>query len=429
MSNLINPYYPSIFPEEQKIYQHLLHFVQVESPNQMIERFRVLFIDGVNYPESEILQTLDQITASPHAEQEFKFFLNRCCHILINRWHMQPQLHSAIPEFISLFDSSASRNRIVSFREKAIRRLHELVRKFTETEQFIILRRLSQVMNQDMNLHDNKHKPLAVLMRRYPYLYDHCLLTENSTFEHQWTVKKIKTEVQNKFELDLSRYVTYKVRCHQASQTNLTGNNNKVILPVNNPTLLTENTLNRCIAQFTGKAEGDYSYQEYAQLFLTYSSQASCFGAFKDDLYEYLISGIDWNYGQRQFHQRLYKHLQNTYVEAENQKLDDFLLVRTCSNLLNFLVVESSASPQHFTFIDLISNQGTLVTTGLLLKVILICHKVKPYLAKRFAILFNHYESAAMNGIFWLVETLEQLNVAYSIHFGNVDLSYFKQFK
>ncbi len=427
MSNLINPYYPNILPEEQKIYQHLLHLVQVESPHEMIERFRTLFIEGINYPEFEIIAILDQITASPKAKQEFQFFLNRCCHILINRWHMQPQLHSAIPELIELFQTPPSRHKITSFREKAISRLHELIKQFIESEQYTILRRLTQVITQHDSQQRHEQKQLITLIRRYPYLYEHCLLTENSTFEHQWTVKKIKSEVQKKFELDLSRYVTYQVRCHRVNQIDCAVDANRIIQPVNNPTLLTETNLNATIQQFIGKVEGDYSYQEYAQLFLNYSTQSSCFAAFKDDLYEYLISGIDLDYGKRQFHQRLYKQLQNTLADADEYKLDDFLLVRTCSQLLNFLVIESQISPQHFTFIDLIANQGTLVTTGLLLKIVLICNKIKPYLTKRFAILFNHYELATTNGIIWLVETLEQLNIAYSIHFGNTDLSYFKQ--
>lgn len=422
MSNLINPYYSSIIPEEQKIYQHLLNLVQVESPAQMIKRFQALFIEGVNYPETEILTTLDQITASHHTEQEFKFFLNRCCHILINRWHMQPQMHTAIPELIALFEHLPTRYRTISFREKGIRRLQQLVKQFTESEHYSVLRRLTQVILQSES-HHNWQKPLSVLMRRYPYLYEHCLLSEDSTSEHQWTVKKIKAEVEKKFELDLSRYVTYQVRCNQVVQTELTTN---IIQPVTNPTLLSEKKLNAALKQFTGKVEGNYTYQEFAQLFLKYSSQASCFGAFKDNLYEYLISGIDRDYGKRQFHKRLHNHLQNTLSSADEQKLDEFLLVRTCSQLLNFLVVESSASPQHFTLIDLIGNQGTLVATGLLLKIVLICNKIKPYLAKRFSILFNHYESASTNGVMWLVEALEQFNVAHSIHFGNIDLSYCK---
>jgi hypothetical protein len=55
VSNLINPYYTSL-PEEQKIYQHLLYLVQVESPSQMLVRFQALFIDGFDYSELEIQQ-------------------------------------------------------------------------------------------------------------------------------------------------------------------------------------------------------------------------------------------------------------------------------------------------------------------------------------------------------------------------------------
>jgi hypothetical protein len=91
-------------------------------------------------------------------------------------------------------------------------------------------------------------------------------------------------------------------------------------------------------------------------------------------------------------------------------------------------VVNSQASPQHSTFLDLISNQGSLSTIGLLLKVVLICHKVKPYLEKKCAILFNHYENATTDAISWLVATLEQINIALSINFGNIDLSFFKKF-
>jgi hypothetical protein len=65
---------------------------------------------------------------------------------------------------------------------------------------------------------------------------------------------------------------------------------------------------------------------------------------------------------------------------------------------------------------------------GLLLKIVLICRKVKPHLEGKFAILFNHYENSTTNSVSWLVETLEQLNIAFSINFGGIDLSFFKRF-
>ncbi len=82
--------------QEQVIYDHLLSYVRESSPEEMINRFRALFIEG-NYTEYEIKAALDRLAAVKKADQEFKFILNRCCHILINHWRRQPQLQGAIP--------------------------------------------------------------------------------------------------------------------------------------------------------------------------------------------------------------------------------------------------------------------------------------------------------------------------------------------
>ncbi|MBD2663335.1 hypothetical protein B6N60_03212 [Richelia sinica FACHB-800] len=421
-----NPH--SCYHEEQQIYQHLLHLVQKESPDHMIERCRALFVDGADYPEHEVLLILDKITASKQAANEFQFFLNRCCHILINRWHMQPQLHYAIADLIELFETPSTRSRVTSFRAREIRRLRELVKHFTQSEQYLILRRFIQVIDQHPTWGNRQHQPLMNLIPRYPYLYEHCLISEDSTFEQQQTVKHFQARVQKKFEIDLSQYITYKLRRVQVLRKYSPEEANRILRPVNNPTLLTDSELYSTLKQFLGKPEQGCTYNELAQKFIQYSSQARTFHEYKDDLYEYLITSIDHQYGKRQFNQKLYTHLQNTLPQADFQKPDEFLVVRTCSQLLNFLVVNSPAAPQHFTFLDLISNQGTLPTIGLLLKIVLISRKVKPFLEKKVAILFNHYESATTDCIGWLVGTLEQLNIALSIHFGNVDLSFFKRF-
>jgi hypothetical protein len=423
--------YHDCFQEEQLIYQHLLHLVQMESPNQMIERFRCLFIERANYPEYEIIQVLDKITASKTAIEDFKFFLNRCCHILINRWYMQLGLHHAITELIGLFDfvpnQSSSGN--LRLREVKARRLRELVHTFAESDQYLVLRRFSQIISQGQRLNSRKdNQPLINLISRYPYLYEHCLISEDSTCEQQETVRHFQSQVQKKFEIDLSQYVTYKVRRVNILTKVSPSEANRILRHVDNPTLLSDRDLYNTLKQFIGKAENGNTYQEGAKKFLEYSSQTAKFHDFKDDLYEYLISSVDGQYGKNQFSQRLYTHLQNTLPQADSHRPNDFLLVRTCSQLLNFLVIHSQTAPQHSIFLDLISNQGSLITIGLLLKVVLICRKVKPYLEKRFAILFNHYESATTNSIDWLVGTLEQLNVAMSINFGEIDLSFFKQF-
>ena len=104
-------------------------------------------------------------------------------------------------------------------------------------------------------------------------------------------------------------------------------------------------------------------------------------------------------------------------------------MLRTSSQLMNFLVVENGKKPEHYVFVDMISNMGVTRTMGLLLKVVLVSGKVKPYLEKRFSILFNHYESFTKDGVPWLVKSLENLQLAFSVHFGKVDLSCLKQVK
>ncbi|WP_313950111.1 hypothetical protein [Nostoc sp. FACHB-110] len=414
--------------EEQKIYQHLLHLVQVKSTNEMIERCRALFIEGADYPEPEILLTLDNITSNKNAIHEFNFFLNRCCHILINRWHMQPQLHHAIPTLIQLFESSPTRSRATSFRHRHIRHLRELVQIFLKSEQYLMLRRFVQVMAKTpaVNVID-ENQPLITLIRRYPYLYEHCLMNDDSSFEHQWRVKQMQAKVQRQFEVDLSKYVTYQVRRSQILKKTSGDEADRILLPVNNPTLLSDRQLHDTLKHFLGKVEGNYTYPELAQKFLQSSQQATCFRDFKQDLYEYLISSVGNGSGKRQFQQKLSTQLQNTLAQADAQKPDEFLILRTCSQLLNFLIIESHFSIQHFNLIDLVSNQGTINTTTLLLKIVLICHKVKPSLEKRLAILFYHYESATNNSIEWLVQVLEQINIAMVLYFGKIDISYFKE--
>ena len=412
--------------EEQQLYDHLLYCVQLESPTQLIERFQRLFLDGVRYLEPEVWLALEKLAMDKRAEQEFKFVLNRCCHIVINRWQMQPQLQWAIPQLVALFENPPDPAKVQS---RGARRLRQLVQLFTETEQYLTLQRLSRVMSETAEAEGNCNgsNQVGALIQRYPYLYEHCLLSEDSSYEHQQTVRQIQARVQRRFEFDLSQYVTYQVRRVQAMRQPSTEAPERIIQPVNNPTLLSDRELAAALKQFVGKVQGPNTYRDVAQSFLTHTSQTSSYRDFKDDLYEYLTASIDPAYGKRQFNERLYNHLKNTLTQSDLQKPTEFLIVRTCSQLLNFLVVESPQRPNHFVFVDLITNLGATLTTGLLLKIVLLCRKVKPYLEKRFSILFNHYESSTRDGVPWLITSLENLNVAFSVHFGSADLSCLNQ--
>lgn len=408
--------------QEQVIYDHLLACVQAETPDQLVDRFKRLFIHGLGYDNQEVVAALNSLTASKGAEEDFKFVINRCCHILINQWRTHPQHQSSIPDLVNLFDSTRYSAGGGLSHMRSVHRLRSLVQSFTDTEQYVTLSRLAEVFSASSGKAGDQ-VPLKQLIHRYPYLYSHCMLSDQSSSEQQNTVRQVQTQMQQKFEQNLSHYVTYRVRQSQLVRLSSPEKAKRMLKPQENPTLLGDRELVGALKHYVGKVEGSYTHQDLAQSFITHTHQMRTFKEYKDTLYEYLSTSVDSSYGQRKFNNQLYDQLSNTLSDSDNQKPTDFLVIRTCSQLLNFMVVQGQKNPQHYTFIDLLSNNGPTATIGLLLKIVLVCRKVKPYLEKRLAILYNHYETSTQSAVSWLVHALEHMNVALSTNFGKVDLS------
>lgn len=425
--------------EVELIYNHLIDCVQRESPAQLIERFRQLFIHGNGYPEPTILAALYVITASKQAEEKFKNILYRCCHILVNRWQMTPKQNVAIAHLLGLFQSPYQPNSS---------RLRQLVKTFIDSEEYRTLKRLVKVVDDSVpSLIDleeyrvleslgevvddsakeeeystPKPKKLAHLIGHYPFLFSYCLLSQGCSEETQQTIKKLQGEKQQRLEDELLQYATYLVEGTTSSATN------KEQL-VNNPTLLNDQELYLALQQFGGKAENSYTYRELAQDFLHQTCRTPSYSLFKENLYQYLVTSIDPSYGQHNFYRLLNQHLTNTLTECNNHKVDTSLIGKTCSQLFDLLVVESMEKPQHYWFCDLVDNLGSLKMTVLLLKIVLLSPQlIRPDLERRLAILFNHYESTPIEEILYLVKSMENLNVAFIVNFGLRDFSWLNQY-
>ena len=412
--------------EEQRLYDHLLACVAVDSPEELLDRFQALFVDGFGYSDREIVACLDTILSNSDVEEYFRFILNRCCHIFINRWQTHKKLQPAIPYLVDLLEKPPSHKAGEYSRGRSIRRLHQVTHNFLETEQYLALRRLARIIEARTAAQYkpvDEAVPLGSLINRYPYLYEHCLVTEDSDLQHQHLVRGMQAEAQHQFECDLSHYVAYRVR---RSRLYRQGQQETVeqLRPISNPTLLNDKELVTSLKQFSPQRNQGQSYHDAARLFTLHHNPKASFRQFKENLYEYLVADIDPSYGKRQFNKMLEQQILSAYTDRDDKKVDDFLIVRTCSNLFNFMVVDPSAGRQHFVFVDLINNLGAVLTTGLLLRVLLICHKVRPFLERRFALLFNHYETSASDTVSWLVQVLENINIALSLNFGRVDLSF-----
>ncbi|MGD1702913.1 hypothetical protein [Dapis sp. BLCC M229] len=430
MKNFIDEYKQDKSQYEQYIYNHFLQLIDLESSEEIIERFRILFINGSGYPDREVAKALERIIVLLQVEEEFNFILNRCCHIVINRKRPYNYKKDVLLDLIKLFDSIKNKTVHRYYASRSSKKLFDLVKAFTTSEQYLTLKRFAELINQETRSYRNTHsalaQPLRTLIPRYPYLYQHCLITSDNSYEHQQAIKKMQRQNQKKFEINLSHYVTHQIRHRIITTSTFTESSCKNTNKIQNPTLLSDRELLSAIRQFVGKVENGYNYQDYAKSFLTHARQPQSYRCFKESFYEYLSSSfdVDSRYIKYQFKDKLYKQLKNTMSHNDDKQFNDFLLMRTCNQMLGFLVVESIQKPQHFLFLNLMANMGPIATTSLLLKIVLVCYRVKPYLEKRFAILFNHYEASTREAVKWLVKALENIQVALSTNFGRIDISF-----
>ena len=202
----------TVRPEEE-LYNHFIQCIKTESSAKIIERFRYLFIKGTGYEDHNVKVALDKVVNSKTAEQEFLFILNRCCHIIINQWQMQPSLKPDIPNLIAEFEhilppgSASSRSAI---------KLRRLVKQFSQSEQCIKLQRLARLIEQEKGDKFEQSEYVGNLIQRYPYLHQHCLVSDDSSYEFKQTIKKMQSKIQHKYEVNLSQYVTSRVRMIQA---------------------------------------------------------------------------------------------------------------------------------------------------------------------------------------------------------------------
>lgn len=395
-------------PAERRLFFHLQQQVKALHPTEAIALFRQLFMDGNCYPFPTILSDLDYIVNAGFAQNEYKFILNRSCYIFINAWWGITSDRVYIPELIRVFEqpatSAPSSPRVV--RQRA------LAQSFMQSQQFFALQRTALALEAEWNYtcYHESDKPLETIISRYPYIYEYNLLTRDSNLDQRRTVRAMRQEAQRKFDMSLARYEAFQATHQTAPKSDIARKN---------PTLLLSDQLDFALHQFKGKVDGSNTQRDLAKQFITYSKWTRSYRDYKRDLYDYLTPVIQGRFsqGKHHFNQRLSDYLQKTLVQYDSQSPNESLIEQTCKKLLNFLVVESPFRPDHVNFIDLLGNIGATLTTTLLLKIVLLCGKTKPWLEQRLAILFNHYAPRPKRDVVWLVEALENTNVAFSANF------------
>ncbi|MDJ1171084.1 AAA-like domain-containing protein [Roseofilum sp. BLCC_M154] len=426
--------------DEQKLYDHLLYWVQQESPSIMIQRVHKLFIEVIGYPDIEISAVLRRLIIQISESSQFNKILNRCFYILINHWQIRASSKIAIVGLIALFNNQSQyqychssplpkyveklKTMVDDFCKsheyKMIEKLfvepiiHATVKEFEESEDYHFLRILIENKSSAKS-HSSSifTSPLKTQIYRYPYLYRYSLVASNSSREHQQLLQEIQAERQWEFELSLSQYATYLIK-------KISGLNSQK--PLANPTLLSDQDLYLAIKQFTGKVEGNSSYKDLARKFLEHTETVRSYQEFKEQFYNYIITAIDSDVHSQHFDFKLRHKLKSLLPEQDNKGFNSLLLNQTCDNLLKFLI-ESPDDPKHYIFVNLIANLGELKTSALLLKIVLISGQSQSNLGEQLFQWFNYYESKPIDQIQWFINFLENINIALVINNETLDVS------
>ncbi|MEM9137815.1 MAG: hypothetical protein AAGB01_10765, partial [Cyanobacteria bacterium P01_F01_bin.42] len=388
--------------------------VRNEYPDQVLRRFHTLFILGQGYPDRSVGESLEQVLAAKGSVETLLPFLNRCCYILVNHWQMNPTEKLAVGKLVKMLQQVQMPGTARQY-DITKKRMRQMVWQYINSENFQQLNRIAEFIRDRSEI--SQQTPLVSLIGRYPYLYSHCLKGEDENPSRLRLIRHAQSKAQQKYESDLSKYIALTAVSQERSSRAPQG-------AIKNPTLLTPKDLHISLKHYVGRSTCMGTYREMSDSFIRAADQELRFQHFKDNIYDYLTADVNPNYANRKFNHNLRQHLNAISPEHHHRPTTEILRTRTYNQALNYLVIQSRQKPKHFVFMDLISNIGTTRTIGMLLKLVLLQHSVKDSLERRLSVLFQHYESHQQSGIQWLVRCLEKVNLAFTTHFGQLNVSY-----
>jgi hypothetical protein len=417
--------YPLFLRDCELVYDHLAHLRKTIPQDDLIERFQSLFIVGAEYPEPEILTALLKIVRSPWAAQEFDHILNRCCYILINYWWSHSGLKQGTVKLVQLLETLP-----ITLAPTANPDLHDRALRFIKTEQFATIQDRARTVAQAAEAHHDPDQIVRKHIARYPFLYPHLLMHWDNSDEGHHAVRTVQVQREQQFEADLHRYCVAHWRSRHTAATPMP---TPATPGVKNPTLLDNTQLDHTLKIYAGKVHHNHTYQELADHYRIQMMQAPSFQMAKQHLHRYLTITLDDQYCEHRFSQWLDHQLLSTLPRHNDQPPYRHLMIQTCCELVAALLANPVHNAEnHLIFMDFNHNLGPTTTVGVLLQILLLCrgfvHQqwdvIKSYVSRFFASMFKHYETVASGQVEWLIDCLENLQIAFAIHSDRTDFSW-----
>ncbi len=405
------------------IYEYLRNSVESTSPQEMIGEFRYLFLELV-HSNREIRKTLENIILAKHKEDIFFQILNYCCHILINYWSKDVNHYPYIIDLIEIFNQTDFHTKKPKNRTR--QKLYILIEKFKKTQKFNNLKRIATFINAPPQITLEINSLISDLLPHYFYLYSSVLLGKERTPGTTSLILKLQKKSQKSFESQLAQHIIYRSRLIQIARAKQLSNRaGKIIKRVKNPTFLGEKELKKALKQYLRKIDLRGTLHQCAKQFLIEITFLNSYKDFKHSLSKYLIVGIKTsNKSQYSLQEKLNLVIyDNISAQYDFQPCTDQLILQTCQRLLRYFIIDSTRQDNHYQLIELVMNLGITQTTALFMKIVLIAPAAKSDLEHRLGIIFSFYEHRTVEEAKWLIQLLENILIAFSFYFGNIDMS------
>jgi hypothetical protein len=422
----------SIERDSRILYDYLLKLVTTQPPQTVIKEFRNLFLQGIN-DHKQVSESLEKIIFSPPQEQ-FNRIFSHCFYLIFNHWVVQPEslfYISQLLETLAVINQSSSYDR----RRKQVIKLIKDYQQSTPYWQLTVVISIinpletanvvsSEVVTNESPSQGYDQTILNRYLARYTYLYEYYAPQNPELEQLNKFIHSLQTQRHHDFEIKLSKHIIYRFRLKQVAKMNLLSRGaGKVITKVDNPSLLSEPAFRVALQQYLGKIEQNQTILARSQRFIVENQLRNSYQVFKQDLYRFITRNIKSRNSNYQFEQKLKSKLDSLFVQSNSKPLNSTLILQTCRQLFSCLIVDPNSPGNAPEFVELIASLGTVQVMTILLKITLICPESKPDLVKKLSLIITPYQFHNIQDVPWLVKTLEHLLIAFSIYFGNIDVS------
>ena len=357
---------------ENSLYQYFLKLIETKSSSEVLDKVGLLLADTENYPDSAVQEMVRNLVCSPRTKANCLSFFNQLCQVCIAYWIIEEETQNSSFCLLNLFNNlEYTEHKQKNF----ITRWQEESKAFSDSSEYLKLQRLSHIINPRLSSGAEKPQILGDLLGRYPFLYKGCLANNDSVPEYINFLAGFKRHQQNSFQQKLKRtIILQKQKLEVARIHSITTKMPQPIQVVANPTLLNHQGFKTAVETFIQLTPSEMKNKTSFRSF--YQIQSSPFKTMKIWLINYLTDGLKEE-SKQQLKPYLQANVPNILTDCDQQPLNGFLILRTCNQLLNQLILNPTQPSNHLSFMNLQRYLGATQLTALLLKLTFLNSKLK----------------------------------------------------